>query len=115
MRGWAEAQRSGEFFVLVQEALREAAYHVAETLRDDAPQFAPLTGDQLAISLQSSLGASVIRFLHGLEPVPDALMARGTREFRSSAGQWFAEAYALGVAQAIREAGNRVVERLRSS
>jgi hypothetical protein len=112
---WLQAKGEGAFFVLMQEALREAAYRVNGAMRGGAPSFAPLSGDELEIAQINSHGASVIRFLHGYAPAPDQLIRRATAEYESESGQWFVETYALAVAGAIRAAGERAARELSAS
>ncbi|MDZ7779594.1 MAG: hypothetical protein U5R14_06595 [Gemmatimonadota bacterium] len=109
---WVEARGEGEFFVLMQEALREAAFRVRRAFRPDAPTFEPLSGEELEMARVNSHGASVIRLMHGYAPAPDQLIRRVTAEYESEAGRWFTEAYAMGVASAIRAAGERATRRL---
>jgi len=109
---WAEAKGEGTFFVLIQEALREASYRVHGAMRATAPRFAPLSGDELEIAQVNSHGASVIRLMHGYAPAPDQLIRRATAEYASESGRWFAETYALAVARAIRAAGERAAAAL---
>ena len=108
----ASGRAEPEFFVLLQEALSEAAFRVAGALRPATPRFQPLAGDDLQFALESSMGATVIRMLHGYETVPDELVRRATQEYGTASGRWLAESYPLAVAQAIRAAGNRVAMRL---
>lgn len=107
MAAWAEAWGEGSFFVLLQEALREAAYRVHGAFRSDGPRFEPLSGEELEIAEVNSHGASVIRLLHGYAPAPDQLIRRATAERESEAGRWLRDTYALAVATAIRSAGER--------
>lgn len=112
---WAEARGEGEFFVLMQEALREAAFRVHAALRPDAPSFEPLSGDELEMAQVNSHGASVIRLMHGFAPAPDQLVRRATAEWESESGRWFTETYAMAVASAIRTAGERAARILSGS
>ena len=112
MAEWAEAQGRGDFFVLMQEALREASFRVHDAMRGGAPAFEPLDADELGVAQTSSHGASVITLLHRYETVPEPLVRRSIAEYRTESGQWFTEAYTLAVAQAIRAAGERVADRL---
>jgi hypothetical protein len=110
---WAEARGEGSFFVLIQEALREAAFRAHRALREDAPAFEPLSGEGLELAEVNSHGAAVIRLMHGYAPAPDQLIRRATVEYQSEPGQWLVETYALAVASAIRVAGERAAARLR--
>lgn len=112
MRELTEAQAAGDLFVLVQEALREAAYGAWSALRADAVAFEPLTTSELQFSLTNSMAVSVMSLLHRYETVPDELVRGATAEWRSESGQWYASTYGLAVAEAIRAAGERVIERL---
>lgn len=111
---WAEARGEGPFFVLIQEALREASYRVVDVMRPGAGvPFEPLSGDELELAQANSHGASVIRLLHGYAPAPDQLIRRATAEYASEEGQWFVDSYTLAVAGAVRSAGMRAAEQLR--
>jgi len=112
---WAAARGEGDFFVLMQEALREAANRVHQAMRPGAPSFEPLAGEELEVAQVNSHGAAVIRLLHGYTPAPDQLIRRATTERQSESGQWFTQTYALAVASAIRAAGQRAAERLSQS
>ena len=109
---WAQARGEGDFFILLQEALREAAYRVHGAMRPGALSFEPLSGDELEVAQVNSHGASVIRLLHSYAPAPDQLIRRATAESQSESGRWFTETYALAVASAVRAAGERVADRL---
>lgn len=110
---WAEARGEGPFFVLIQEALREASYRVVEAMRPGSGvPFEPLSGDELEIAQVNNHGAAVIRLLHGYAPAPDQLIRRATAEYASEEGQWFVDSYTLAVAQAVRSAGLRAAEQL---
>ncbi len=110
---WAEARGEGPFFVLIQEALREASYRVVDVMRPGTGEpFEPLSGDELEVAQVNSHGASVIRLLHGYAPAPDQLIRRSTAEYSSEEGQWFVDSYTLAVAEAVRSAGLRAAEQL---
>lgn len=112
---WTETQGAGDFFVLLDEALREAAFEAWRALRPDAPSFEPATGQELQARLIDSFNASVVSFLRAYETVPDNVLAAATAEYASPAGQWYVEAYSLGIAQAMRAAGRRVAGALADS
>jgi hypothetical protein len=109
---WAETQGAGDFFVLIDEALRQAAYEVWGVLRRDTPRFMPASGPELQARLADSFNASVVTFLHAYETVPDSLLSAATAEYATEAGQWYVDAYTLGVAQAVRAAGQRAAAEL---
>ncbi len=110
---WAEARGEGPFFVLIQEALREASYRVVDVMRPGSTEpFEPLSGDELELAQVNSHGAAVIRLLHGYAPAPDQLIRRATAEYASEEGQWFVNSYTLAVAEAVRSAGLRAAEQL---
>jgi hypothetical protein len=112
MIDWAEVQGAGEFYVLLDEALSEAAHAVVGQLRPDTPAFAPLDGPELQAQLERSRRAALISFLHGYETVPEDVIRRATEEYRSESGRWYVETYTLAVAEAMRAAGQRVVAAL---
>lgn len=109
---WAESQGAGGFYILVEEALTEAAHAVWAEFRPEAPAFAPMSGDALFARLDASQSAAIVRFLHRYETIPGDLVRAAMEEYRSEAGRWYVETYSLGVAEAIRAAGHRVVAEL---
>jgi hypothetical protein len=109
---FADAQGAGTFYILLDQALSQAAHAVLAEFRPDAPGFTPLAGDPLAASLEASRNAAIVSVLHRDEAVPDDVIRRATAEFASPAGAWYTGAYAYGVAAAIRAAGQRVVAAL---
>lgn len=112
---WTEVQGAAGFYVLMDEALTEAANAVVAVLRPDAPAFEPLAGPELQARLDDSFNGAVVSFLRGLEPVPDEVLRAATEEYAGETGQWYVESYSLGVAEAMRNAGARVVESLRGA
>ena len=111
---WTDARGTGDFFVLLEQALAEAAYSVRGSLRPGAASFQPLSGDALVERLENSFSAAVVTALHAAETVPDTTLTNATREYESDAGQWYVETYQLAVAEAMRTAGTRVVDALSS-
>jgi hypothetical protein len=109
---WTDARGTGDFFVLLEQALDEAAHTVWQSFRPGAPAFTPLTGDRLLERLENSYSAAVVTALHRSETVPDTVIAEATRDLESEAGRWYVQTYQLAVAQAIRAAGDRVVDAL---
>jgi len=109
---WVEAQSADEFFVLMEEALNEAAHGVWAAFRPDATPFSPAMGRELRGRLTNSFNASVVSFLRAYETVPDSVLHAATAEYASEAGQWYVDAYALAVAESIRAAGLRVLAEL---
>lgn len=111
---WAQAQGAGEFYILMEEALAEAAHAVWAELRPDAPTFTPQSGAALQRRLADSFNASVVSFLYRYETVPDGVIRAALSEYRTEEGQWYVQTYSLAVAEAIRAAGGRAVGNLRT-
>lgn len=109
---WSEARQEGTFFLLLEQALDEAAHIVWQALRPDAPDFDALSGGALFARLNQSRAAAVLTALHAHEPIADRLMLGSTLEYETEAGQWYVETYQLAVAEAVRTAGLRVAEEL---
>lgn len=109
---WVDVQGTGDFFVLLQEALAESAYRIAGVIREDAPTFGRLRGESLTRALEGSRSAAVVRALYRHQAVPAPLIERSIAEYESPYGRWFVENYGVAVAEAVRAAGNRVVARL---
>ena len=109
---WSKARQEGTFFLLLEQAIDEAAYEVWGALRSDARGFDSLSGDALFARLSQSSSAAVVTALHAHEPVSDELMFDSTLEYESEAGQWYVETYQLAVAEAMRAGGERVATAL---
>jgi hypothetical protein len=109
---WTDARGTGDFFVLLEQALSEAAYSVRSVFRPDAGGFRPLAGDALVVRLENSYNAAVVTALHATETVPDTLLTASTQEYESPSGVWYVQTYQLAVAEAMRAAGVRVVHAL---
>jgi hypothetical protein len=109
---WTDARGTGDFFVLLEQALSEAAHHVWAYFRPTAPPFVPLRGDELVRRLENSFSAAVVTALHASETVPDSVLVDATGELESEAGRWYVQTYQLAVAEAVRAAGLRVVDAL---
>ena len=107
---WVEARQTGTFYVLLDQALAEAAHTVWRAFRPGAPLFTPLQGPALEARLAQSFDAAVVSALHRYEAVPDSVLRGAAAAWESEAGQWYVEAYALAVAEAIRSAGAQVAE-----
>lgn len=114
MIAWTESQQAAEFYVLMEQALHEAAHTVWAELRSDVPAFTPLDGAALRNRLEESLRAAVVSFLHRFEGVPLDTVRAALAEYETEAGQWYAETYSLAVAEAIRAAGRRAAQELGS-
>ncbi len=110
--GWTEAGGAGDFFVLLDEALAEAAFAVQGVLRPGSPAFAPSRGSELRGRLERSFSASVLTTLHESETVPDGVVRAAIAELESEAGRWYVLTWQLAVAEAVRSAGLRVVAAL---
>lgn len=111
---WTDARGTGDFFVLLEQALSEAAYAVRHSFRPEAGDFRPLRGEVLMARLENSFNAAVVTALHAAETVPDTILTSATQEYESDAGKWYVETYQLAVAEAMRAAGARVVDALAS-
>lgn len=109
---WTEARGTGEFFVLLDEALAEAAFAVRGVMRPGSPEFEPMRGSELRGRLERSFNASVLTALHSSETVPDDVVRSSTAELESEAGRWYVVTWQLAVAEAVRSAGRRVVATL---
>ncbi len=104
---WTDARGTGDFFVLLDEALAEAA-----VLRPGSPAFTPMRGSELRGRLERSFSASVLTTLHESETVPDGVVRAAIAELESEAGRWYVLTWQLAVAEAVRSAGQRVVSTL---
>jgi hypothetical protein len=109
---WTDARGTGDFYVLLEQAIAEAAHAVWRALRPGAEAFEHLEGRDLTGHLENSFNAAVVAELHRSETVPDSVIAGSTRELESEAGRWYVQTYQLAVAEAMRSAGRRVVDAL---
>ena len=109
---WTDARGTGDFFVLLEQALAEAAYAVRLQMRPGAEPFRPAQGDDLMGRLENSFNAAVVTALHAAETVPDSVLTGATAELESESGRWYVETYQLAVAEAMRSAGARVIDEL---
>lgn len=110
---WSSARQEGTFFLLLEQALDEAAHEVWSALRSSAPEFEALTGEALFNRLRQSSAAAVVTALHAHEPITDDLMRASATEYESEPGRWFVETYQVAVAEAVRAAGQRTAAELR--
>jgi hypothetical protein len=109
---WTDARGTGDFYVLMEQALAEAAHAVWHVFRPGADTFEPFEGAELVDHLEASFNAAVVAELHRSETVPDSVVSASTRELESEAGRWYVQTYQLAVAEAMRSAGGRVVDAL---
>ena len=109
---WSEARQEGVFFLLLEQALDEAAHQVSKALRSQRTLFEPLRGEALSARLRQSSTTATLTALHAHEPIPDELIANSTLEYESEVGQWYVETYQIAVAEAVRAAGSRVAHTL---
>lgn len=110
--GLAEAQQVAGVYLLLDERARESAHAVAAVLTNGAPEFEPLEESVEAEQLQRGFQFAVVSSLQRYRPVSDELVASATAEYESAPGQWYVENYSLALAESIRLAALRVVERL---
>src|SRR5690606_7215994 len=104
---WVQVQKAADFFLAVQEGQRAAAHTIAAALGDAAPAYEPLTQGAVAQQLQQYFGVALVSFLQMFERAPDDLIARATADYASPAGQWYVDAYSLGLLEAIESAAGR--------
>ena len=109
---WADVQGAADFYLLMGEAIDEAAHAVWAAFRPDAPAYTPPDADELGAARQMSLDAAVVTFLYRFETVPDEVLRAAIDEYAGEAGQSYVRAYTLAVAEAMRAAGRRVVAAL---
>jgi hypothetical protein len=108
----ASAQSAGDFYVVVNEAIRASAHLVARRLQPGIADFVGIQDDEYLELRRRWLQISAVSFLHRFEGVPDALVQEAVEEYQTEAGRWYAESYTMGVAEAVQEAGDRVVKAL---
>lgn len=109
---WARVQGAGDFYVLLQEAARQAAQEMARLVDPASPAYTPLTEELYLQQVQQGFQFALVSFLHRFRPASDELIRTAITEYERESGQWYAEAYSFGVAEAIRSAGRRVQARL---
>jgi hypothetical protein len=107
---YVEAQRAGEFYVLIGERLRAAvrriAEHIeaAELIRVEEPSDA-----ERAEQLQQYRMVSVVSFMQHLEPLSDDEVRRLVEAYASPSGQWYVETYTAALLSAIDTAAAAAV------
>jgi hypothetical protein len=109
---WAATQGAGDFYIILEEAAREAVHGILAKLELGLGDFAPLTRQSYSEQHDRSLQFAIVSFLHRFREVPDGVIERAIGEYESESGQWYIEAYTIGIAEAILNAGARVVARV---
>ncbi|MEM7415664.1 MAG: hypothetical protein AAF389_09235 [Gemmatimonadota bacterium] len=109
----ADAQQAAGFYLLLDERARESAHEVAAALTGGgSPEYEPLDEAVEMEQLQRGFQFAIVSFLHRYRPVDDELVASATAEYETAPGQWYVENYSLALAESIRLAALRVVERV---
>jgi hypothetical protein len=104
----AEAQMTADFYVLIQEAVRESAHLVVAAVEDGVPAFTPMSEEGEALALQNAFALGVLSYLQRFRPVSDSLLFQVVRRYGSPEGQWYVNSYALALMETILEAADRV-------
>jgi hypothetical protein len=108
----ARAQGVGHFYVMLAETSRGAAHTVLGGAVDSLPRFRGLDEDQVIVALDASYSQAVISFLYRFEGVSSELLATVVESYESGAAQWYVEAYARAVGDAVLDAAERAREEL---
>lgn len=108
----AEAQMTADFYVLIEEAVRESAHLVAAAVADEVPEFVPMSEERTALALQNAFALGVLSYLQRYRSVSDSLLVQVVRRYASPEGQWYVDSSALALMEAILEAADRVAASL---
>ena len=109
---WAAAQSTGDFYIILEEAEREAAHELLRAVRGDAPAFVPLSHSEYEREHESQTGMAVLSLLYRFETVSNELLREAIAEYESESGQWYIESYTFGIVEALWLAGQRAARQL---
>ncbi len=112
MAQWAELQSAGAFYVLLDQAARESVHALARDLGAVDVPFEPLSKEEFQDAFRRNMNGAVISFLWRYQAADDGLLQEGLNAMATESGQWWVEQYTLAVAEAVRRAGGRVLNRL---
>ncbi|MEM1270417.1 MAG: hypothetical protein AAGI08_10250 [Bacteroidota bacterium] len=111
---FAEANRVGEFFLLIDETTREARDALANALPADIDLPPAPTEAETAELTQRYTMVGLVSFLWRLQPVTNAELAEQVAFYETEAGAWYVDAYMDALGTALREAGSAAAEALAS-
>jgi hypothetical protein len=104
----AAAQRAGDFFVLIDERMREAAYLIASAVMSDAPPFEPIDEAAWNDAARQNLMGVLISFLYRYRLADDSLLEEVASAWESEAGQWYVESYSYSLGETIKQSAGAV-------
>lgn len=108
MARWVEIQKAGAFYVLTDQATREAAHTLARRVGATEAEFQPLSREEFAEAYQANMNRAVVSFLWRFQEADEDVVREALDAYGSEAGQWWVQEYTLAVSHAIRQAGLRV-------
>lgn len=111
----ARAQGAGPFFLTLSESLRGAAHVTLNAVAPDTPSFQGLPDEQATRILEAHDQQTVLLFLHRYEPLPDELVARWAAAYESPSGEWYVDALAGAVRDAVLAAAEAAAAELRGA
>jgi hypothetical protein len=109
MAALAEARGEAGTPLLVDEALRAAAYRLVVALGGVPGAFVPLPDERFDAAYRQGTISRALELLHRLEPVPDDLVRRVIDGYSAPPVRAYVEALATSVQEAVMMAGERVV------
>lgn len=108
----AEEQMTADFYVIIEEAVREAAHIVAGAAAEGVPGFEPMSEERAALALQNAFALGALSYLQRYRPVSDSLLSQAVLRYGSAEGQWYVNSYALALMETILQAADRVAASL---
>lgn len=109
----ARAQGAASFYLTLSESLRGAAHTALRAVLPSLPRFQGVEPDVALQLLETQEQQTTVLFLHRYETIPDTLLAGWAAAYESDPGQWFVDALAAAVRDAILEAAEAAAGALR--
>lgn len=107
------AQAAGDFFVLISERTKEAAYLIAEAVSTGNDPFEPLTEERWVEQAERNFNGALVSFLHRYDPVSDSDLADALSDWTSDPGGWYISAYSLALGETALAAARAIAEEIR--
>jgi len=109
----ARAQGAGPFYLSLAETLRGAAHLTVRAVRPGTPPFRGMPGEEVPLLMEAHAQQAVLGLLYRFETVPDTLVESLAERWETDLGQWFVDAIADAVSEALLAAAERVTAELK--
>lgn len=106
----AEASRSSELALLLEESTRQLAHSLVGALGGEAPPFQPMSDESFDATYRDRTLTDALRLMYRLESVPSGAVEAALAVYRSEPHEQYTDAYVLGVLSAVASAGQRVAD-----